>query len=148
MPTITTIRVDGLQELGRRMRNLSNKVATRSCARATGAAAQLVKKAAKTNILTSPSVRTRTLFNAVIVKKLRKSQSNLTSEHIVTVRRKQSARATKTTQQTAPYAPFVEHGTVNMPAEPFLEPALSHNVQPAINVMKDTLTDEIIKAGA
>lgn len=149
MPQTITIKVEGLSELGERLRALNVKVATRSCVRATAAAGQLVKKAAKTNIQRSPSIETGTLLDAVIVKKLSKSQSQYTSEHIVTVRRaKRGKKPPKTKQSTAPYARFVEFGTVNMPAEPFLRPALDNNIQPAIDVMKQKLTDEIFKAGA
>lgn len=148
MPTTVTIHVDGLQQLGERLSKLAAKVATKSAVRATGAAAQLVRKAAKDNIKRSPSIVTGTLLDAVILKKLPKSQSTLTSEHIVTVRRaKRWGSKAKTKQVTAPHATFIEFGTVNMPAEPFLRPALERNVQPAIDVMKARLTEEIFKAG-
>ncbi len=142
-----TIKVDGLRELGERMRNLSAKTANQFSYRATGKAASLVKKEAKRNIQKSPSIVTRSLLNAVIAKKIPKSKTALTAEHIVTVRRKKTGRKTKTLQATAPHARFVEFGTRNMPAEPFLRPALDQNIQPSINVMKDSLAKDILKAG-
>lgn len=148
MPITTTFKVEGLTQLGERMRNLNNKVATRSAVRAVAAGAKLVKAAARTNILSSPAVQTRSLLDAVITKKLSKSQTNLTAEYIVTVRRKRGRRKTKTKQAEAPYARFVEFGTVNMPAEPFLQPALARNVRPAIEAMKNRLEEEIVKGGA
>ena len=148
MANSITIRVDGLAALGERMRGLSAKVANRVSGRATSRAASIVKKAAKDNIRRSPSIVTGSLLDAVIMKKLGKSQTSLTSEHIVTVRRRKTGRKTKTKQPTAPHASFVEFGTVNMPAEPYLRPALSRNIQPAIQAMKDALEAGIIKEGA
>lgn len=148
MVDVVTFKVDGLQALSERMRNLSTKIATRGAVRATGAAAQIVRTAAKDNIKRSPSIVTRSLLDAVILKKLPKSQTSLTSEHIVTVRRSVRGKKTKTKQATAPHAVFVEFGTVNMPAEPFLRPALARNVSRAIDVMAKRLEDEITKAGA
>ena len=43
---------------------------------------------------------------------------------------------------------FLERGTVKMPAEPYLAPALSANITPAINAMKDALDKAIKKGGA
>ncbi len=145
MPQVTTIRVDGLQELGARMKKLSEKVANKTAGRCTGAGAQIVKKAAKNNIKSSPSVVTGSLLDAVIAKKIPKSKTRLTSEHIVTVRQRKTGRKTKTKQQTAPHAHFIEYGTVNMPAEPFLKPALERNVQQVIEAMKKKLGDDITK---
>ncbi len=144
-----TIKVDGLRELGERMRNLSAKTANQFSYRATGKSASLVKKEAKRNIQKSPSIVTRSLLNAVIAKKIPKSKTALTAEHIVTVRRKRTGRKTKTLQQTAPHAHFVEFGVPsrNIPAEPFLRPALDQNIQPCINIMKDSLAKDILKAG-
>jgi HK97 gp10 family phage protein len=128
------------------MRNLEQRVAKRAAARATGKAAQLVKRAAKQNIERSPSIDTGSLRQALIVKKLGRRDSTLTSEHIVTVRKRRGRKA-KGTQAVAPHALYVEFGTVNMPAEPFLRPALERNTGPATDVMVKTLEEEITKAG-
>lgn len=146
MPVTTRIRVDGLQELGERLSRLSSKVANRSAARTTAAMANIVKKSTKENIRRHPSIFSGSLLNAVISKKLPKSQTTLTSEHIVTYRRKASGRKTKTPQQTAPHANLIEFGTVNMPAEPSLRPALDTNIARCTEAAKQVLTNEIIKA--
>lgn len=140
------IRVDGLRELGERMRGLSAKVANKVAGQATGAAAQVVKKAAKRHIQSNPSIDTGALLNAVIIKKLGKSQTQYTAEHIVTVRGR-GKRKLKGKQTEAPHARFIEFGTVNAPAEPFLRPAFDQNGSKMIDAMKQKLSDAIAKAG-
>jgi len=148
MPATITIKVAGLQELGERLRALNTKVATKSCKRASGAAGQLVKKAAKTNLQQSPSIDTGELERDVIIKQVPKGRTKLTSEHVVVVKKvayKQDNRTGERTTRRS--AVFLEYGTVHMPAEPFMRKALENNVQRAIEVIKQRLTDEIVKAG-
>ena len=83
----TTFKVSGLRELGEAMRGLQKEVALRIAGSMTNAGAQVVKKAAVANITRNPSVETGSLRDSVIVKKIPKSQTQLTSEHIVTVRK-------------------------------------------------------------
>lgn len=140
----TTVHVDGLQALGAAMRELSADVALRVAGQATGAGAQVIKKKAVRNIETSPSIETRSLHDAVIVKKIPKSQAEFTSEHIVTVRGRGKSRGnTKTKQSIAPHAHFVEFGTVNMPAEPFLRPAFETEKERAAAAIADKLRQRI-----
>lgn len=124
MPASTFVVVSGLRELGENMRELSKDIALKISAQATGAGAQIIKKRAKQNIESSPSVRTGSLRDALIIKKIPKSQAEFTAEHIVTVRGRGKQRGNpKRKQNIAPHAHLVEFGTVNMPAEPFLRPA-------------------------
>jgi HK97 gp10 family phage protein len=147
MATVS-MRVDGLRELGERMRKLSADVATKAAVRATGKAARLIKKQAVLNVIRSPSVVTGSLRDAIIVKKIPKSQAQYTSEHIVTVRGKsRRGRKSKRKQAIAPHARFVELGTIKMRPEPFLRPALEMRKHEAIKVMVETLRQQIDKAG-
>lgn len=141
-----TVEVKGLRELGERMRLLSTDMALKIARQATGAAAQVIKKEAKLNIQRSPSIDTRSLLDAVIVKRLGKKDSTLTSEHIVTVRRRKVEK-TGSKQMSAPHARFIEFGTVKMPAEPFLRPAIESRKGEALNAMVDKLKKGIDKAG-
>lgn len=144
MATTTRTRVDGLRELGQNMVELGVDIVKASRA-STYAGAKLVKDAAKRNVEASPSVDEGDLLRAVIVK--REGRTNLTSEHLVTVRgrgkpyNKKGQRVAR-----APHAHFVEFGTVNMPAEPFLRPALERNQDAAIERMKRPLEQRINKA--
>ena len=141
-----TVQVLGLKELGARMERLSAKASRSIATGATGAAAGIIKKAAKSNIERSPSIQTRSLFDAVIVKKVPKSQTTLTSEHVVTVRgkgkpfNKKGQRIAK-----APHALFVEEGTVNMPAEPFLRPAFDVHAGEALSAMVAKIEKRLLK---
>lgn len=144
-----TIKVEGLSKLGERMRSLSSKVNLKIARSATNAAAQVVKKKAKEITKMNPSVRSGSLLESIIVKKLPKSQSAVTSEHAVTFRGRGKGKTNKKTgvkQKEAPHANLVEFGTVNMPAEPILRPALERNIAAATNAMKKKLSDGIDKA--
>lgn len=130
------------------MRQLSAKVATQTAARAVNAGAQIVKKQAKANITSSPSVEKGYLLDAVITKKIPKSQTSLTAEYVVTVRgRGKVNKKTGKRQTFAPHAVFVEYGTVHMPAEPFLRPALERKQHQAVSAIKEKLAADIAKAG-
>jgi HK97 gp10 family phage protein len=149
MPSSVTVRVEGLKELGQRLGKLSSAVATKGARSATSAAAGVVKKGAKAKIKSNPSIDEGDLYDAVIVKRLGKGESDLTSEHIVTVRgrgkpyNKKGAKIAR-----APHAHLVEFGTVNMPAEPYLRPGFEENKQQALDAMVGKLKTVIQKAGA
>lgn len=147
MAAKTSIEVSGLRELGESMRSLSAKVSTRIAVSATGAAAGIVKKATISNITRNPSVDTGSLRDSVIVKKLPKGQSQVTSEHIVTFRGRGKPYNKKGQRiARAPHAHLVEFGTVNMPAEPSLRPAFDTEKRRAVDVMADRLRKDIAKA--
>src|SRR4029077_11031475 len=130
--------VKGLRELGEALRELGGPGAIRACVGATGAAARFVKEQAKNNIRSSPSIDTGSLLESIIVKKLPKSEENLTSAHIVTPRQRRTGRKkNRAKQRNTWWARLVEFGPVNMQAEPFLEPALSHNITRATEIMKN-----------
>lgn len=148
--TITvTIRVDGLRQLGERMRTLKSDIALKAGQSATAAAAAVIKKLAIAKVISSPSVVTGSLRDSIIIKRLGKRDTNLTSEHIVTVRGrgKKTDKKIGGKQNNAPHAHFIEFGTVNMPAEPFLRPAFDQGKEKALDALVDQLRKQIEKAG-
>lgn len=149
MATTTRVRVDGLRQLGAAMKKLDRAVALKGARSATAAAAKPVKNAAIRNIDANPSIDSGDLRKNVIVKRLGKNESSLTSEHIVTVRgrgkKKKNKDGTVTQDQGAPHAHLVEFGTVNMPAEPFLGPAYEQQKQNAVEAMRERLAKFIAK---
>ena len=147
MADTITFRMDGLQELGQRMRKLSEKVAKQAAGRATGRAAAIVKKAAR-DIVKAQRVDTHLLEKHVISKKLAKSKTQLTSEHIVTVKKVIYQRPGNKRVATRKVGSLVEFGTVNMPAVPYLRKGLSNNLDKAREAMRDTLDKAITKGGA
>lgn len=146
MPTSTRVQVKGLRELGKAMQALGDDIGLKIARAATAAAAQPVKKRAIANIIASPSVDTGSLKNSVIVKRLGKKESKLTSEHIVTVRGRGKKKKDGTRQTEAPHGSKVEFGTIHMPAEPFLRPAFESEKGAALTKMQDTLRRRIRKA--
>lgn len=142
---MASVQVLGLKELGARMRKLSEKVNNKIAGRATSAGASLIKKQYKTNLFTNPSVDSGLVEKNVIIKKLRKSQTQYTSEHIVTVKKRQYPDHKANTRQVAG---FLEFGTVKQPAEPALRPAFEQEKGFAVARIKQVLADGITKAGA
>lgn len=140
----TTVKVEGLRELGEAMRELQVDFAQKVARQAVGAAARVVKRRAVRNVVSSPAVRTGSLRDAVIVKAVPKWQTPYTAEAIVTVRGRGKARGKVDQKQNrAPHAHFVEFGTVNMPAEPFLRPALEVERTAATEAMASALRKRI-----
>lgn len=148
MADVVTVHIDGLRELGERLRKLSKEVAGKAAYSSMLAGANVIKKRAVRKIESSPSVRTGSLRDAVIVKRIPKSQSSATAEYIVTVRHGLTRRQKqKGKQRAAPHAIFVEYGTVNMPAEPFLRPAFDEGKTDAVDAIVSKLDKAITKAG-
>lgn len=141
-----SVRVDGLRELGARFKELKADMQQRAAWQAAGRAASVVKRAAKQNVQSSPSVESGSLLDAIVAKRVPRGEKRYTAEYWVTVRRRKTGkRKTKSKQQYAPHAGFVEFGTVKMPAEPYLRPALANNVQKASDAMRDKLAKAIAK---
>lgn len=149
MATRELRQIKGLSQLGENMRTLKSAVANKLARRATGRAAGVVKKLAVQHVISSPSVETGSLRDAIVAKKATKAETGqLTSMHLVAVRVRKTGRKTKTHQSTAPHAHFVEFGTVNMPAEPFMRPAFDQGKERALQTVIDTLSDGIDKEAA
>jgi HK97 gp10 family phage protein len=143
-----TFKVEGLSELARRIATLKSDVALKMAPRATGKAASLVKKAAKAKLRANPTIDTGLLEKNVIVKKVRNSE--FTAEHIVTVKKRLYPKRgkEKEVRNTRQVGSYKEFGTVNNPAEPYLRPALSGNVNKAISVIVNSLKADLDKVGA
>ncbi len=147
MADAVLFEVKGLRELGEAFRNLTYDMQVKAGRAATGSAATPIKRRAINNIKSSPSVETGALSKAVIVKRLPKNQTPPnTSEHIVTVRGRGKKLKSGRIQDSAPYASKVEFGTVRMPAEPFLRPALDAGKGEAVEAMKKSLAASIKRA--
>lgn len=136
MPIKTTVRVEGLRELGEAMRGLKNDIALKVASQATGAGAQPIKKRYKSNLRSNPSVDSGLVEQNVITKKVPKSQLQYTAEHIVTVRKKTYPGGKRNTKQVAN---FLEHGTVNMRAEPGLAASFRAEKENAVTAIASKL---------
>lgn len=148
--TITT-RVDGLKELGERMKALSFEVNNRASRAATRAAARVVQAEAIRRA--APLKDTGNLERSIITRAIAKGKTPLTSEAHVTVRtgkvsRRERAAARKkgvAARVDAYYWRFLEFGTVKMAARPFMRPALDASRQAAIEAMAESLRKAIAR---
>lgn len=148
----TGTHLKGLRELGEAMRLMNSEVSTKIARGAAAAMAGMVKKRA---IALAPQsdaphqlgrrkdqiAQPGNLKRNIIVKRLPAKQTQLTAEYIVTVR-----HGSGKVPNDAFYWRFVEFGTVNMPAQPFLRPALADNVGPATEAAKKRLASGIDSA--
>jgi len=144
MPVTTTVHVDGLRQLGEAMRELSQDIALKVAAQATAAGAQVVKKQYKRNLIANPSIDTGLVEKNIIVKKLPKSQTQLTAEHVVTVRKKvYPANSEQGKRNSRKVASFLEFGTVRMKPEPGLASAFRSQKEVAAKAIEDKLRKRI-----
>lgn len=139
-----TVKINGIQELTARMRGMSQEMNLKTARAATGAGAQVIKKLAIANVIASPSVDEGDLKDNIIAKRIPPRDSPYTSEHIVTVRR--GKKGSKSGKRGAPHAWFVEHGTVNMPAEPYMRPAFDKGKGAAAEAITKTIQRRLKKA--
>lgn len=143
MPISSTMRVDGLRELGERMRGLKRDVNVKFARQSTNAAAQVIKKIVKQKAPVAPPEVTPkipygSLRDNVIVKRVTKTE--LTSEHIVTIRGK------KKDFYAARVGRLQEFGTVKMQAHPFMRPAFEQGKLQAMDALVKKLKTGIDKA--
>lgn len=150
----TVVRVEGLRELGQAMQALGSEVSGKIAHAMVSAAARLVRDEAKK---LAPE-DTGFLKQNIIVKKLRKSETSLTSEYGMGVRKykrkyadtrfnRRKGQAGKTYElDDAYYWRYLEFGTVKMAARPFIRPAFDNNRMRAIEVMKATGQRRIMAA--
>lgn len=145
MATTVTIKVEGLRELGERMRGLSADVNRKIARATTNAGAQVIKKIAQrlapvSPPEVSPNIPPGNLKKNIIVRYKRKSR--LTSEHVVTVRHK----GPKVIGEPYRVGVFQEYGTVHHGPQPFMRPALDQGKGQAIEAMRKRMKDRIDKA--
>lgn len=139
-----TVQVDGLRELGERMKSLKSDMANRIARAATAAGSVVIRNAAQQSV----PVDTGNLKKNIIVKRLPKGEARFTSEHIVTVRKGRLTDKQKTAGlKSAYYGTFVEFGTAHTPARPFLRPAYDQNKERAVEAIKDRIDKRLRKAG-
>lgn len=137
------VHIHGLRALGAAMQSLSLDVALKHASAAASAGARVVASEARR----SAPKDTGNLARNVITKRLRRSETDVTAETIVTVRKgRVTAKQRQRGLRDAYYASWVEFGTVNAPAQPFLAPALPRVRANAEQAMAQSLQRRILKA--
>lgn len=141
-----SVNVDGLRELGEAMRELGAEVSQKIAHRMVSKAARMVRDEAKR----LAPVRTGFMKQNIIVKKMRKSETDLTSEYRMGVRKyklkyadtkynvRKRRAGTYYGVDDAYYWRYLEFGTVKMAPKPFMRPAFDNNRMRAVEVMKET----------
>jgi len=144
----TTVRVDGLRQLGEAMRALGEDMAKKVAVTATGAGARVIRDLAKRKAPVAPEdyvvegqrVERGNLPKQIVVKQVPKSQRTLTSEHVVAVRGKRKYGYANRIGQ------LQEFGTVKMQPQPFMRPAFDEGKGQALQAIVERLRARIEKA--
>lgn len=134
----TTVRVEGLQELQRRLRALGAEIEQRIAFGAVLAGANLIKKEA---IALAP-VAAGNLKRNIVNKRVPKGQRQMTAEYVVTVRGKEKH------DFASRYGAIQEFGSVKQPPQPFMRPAFEREKGFAVAKIKEVLLKRIAKAEA
>lgn len=144
----TRIEIKGLRELGEAMKALGDDIGLKIARSATNAGAQVIKRRAKelAPVAAEPYeiegvlVQPGNIGKNIVVKRLKRNQTQLTSEHVVTVRGK--AKYGYASRVGA----LQEFGTVNHPAQPYMRPAFEQEKGFAVQKIRETLKRRIDKA--
>lgn len=155
MARAETVRIEGLAELNRALRELPQRIANRGLRTAVYAGAKVIRdearhrapKAAQSLGIKQPPAGT--LKRSVIMKHIRELSGGGRQTFYVLVRqgkkyRNQGKRGNLS--QDAWYWRFVEFGTVKMSARPFLRPAFDMKKNDALTAIKTRLAERIEQA--
>jgi HK97 gp10 family phage protein len=146
----TTVQVLGLRELGEAMRELAQDINLKIARAATNAGAQVIKKRAIANAPISdpaltPNIPPGYMRDSIIVRRQRRPDQGLTSQHAVTIRHK-GAKVLKDAPNPYQVGVFNEFGTVKMSAQPFMRPAFDSGKAEALDAIVKRLKERIDKA--
>jgi HK97 gp10 family phage protein len=150
MADAVRVEVKGLRELGEAMRKLSEDVNKKIARAATNAGAQVIKKLAVQKAPVSdpqmtPNIPPGYLRDSIIVRRQRRPDRGLTSQHAVTVRHK-GAKILADAPNPYQVGVFNEFGTVKMGAQPFMRPAFDQGKTQALDAITKRLKQRIDKA--
>ncbi len=144
--------VTGLRELQDALKELPERIAKNALSSSVYAAAKVIKDEAKQRApkFTGPVSQGHpppgTLGRSIIMKHISEKSDKYQQTYYVLVRhgKKYQAQGKKgTLSQDAFYWRFVEFGTVNMAAKPFMRPAFESKKQAAIEALKQKLATRI-----
>jgi len=152
MARVQTVRIEGLAQLDRALRELPQRIANRGLRASVYAGAKVIRDEARSRApkaaqsLGPKQPPPGTLKRSVIMKHIPELSSLTRQTFFVTVRhgkkyRKQGKKGNLS--QDAWYWRFVEFGTRKMRARPFLRPALEAKRREAGQAMKDRLSERI-----
>lgn len=154
-----TVKIDGLNKLGKAMQDLGRKTSNRIAVKAMRQGGAIVRETAraKAPILKEkvPHRKAGTLKKAI--RSRTKIKRNGKTETIIWVKglskkqigafKDKSGKSGRANPNDPYYWRFVEFGTSKMAAKPFMLPAFEHSKQRAAQAIINTLRDEILKEG-
>ena len=149
------VRVEGLEELARALRELPQRAARNGLRASVYAGAKVIRDEAKlkapmaTGSVAKGHPPPGTLKRAIIMKQIGELSGPQKQTFFVTVRQgKQYRNQGKkgNLSQDAWYWRFVEFGTVKMSAKPFLRPAFEGKKMEAVNAIKQRLAERVEQA--
>lgn len=149
------VRIEGLEELARALRELPQRVARNGLRASVYAGAKVIRDEAKLKapMATGSAAKGHpppgTLKRAIIMKQIAELSGPRKQTFFVTVRqgkqyRNQGKRGNLS--QDAWYWRFVEFGTVKMSAKPFLRPAFEGKKMEAVDAIKRRLAERVEQA--
>ncbi|NBP38571.1 MAG: HK97 gp10 family phage protein [Betaproteobacteria bacterium] len=152
MARVQTVRIEGLAQLDRALRELPQRIANRGLRASVYAGAKVIRDEARSRApkaaqsLGPKQPPPGTLKRSVIMKHIRELSGGGRQTFYVLVRhgkkyRNQGKRGNLS--QDAWYWRFVEFGTRKMAARPFLRPALESRRREAVDAIKERLTQRI-----
>ena len=155
MAKFESVRVQGLDQLAKALRELPQRVVRNGLRAAVYAGAKVIRDEAKlqapvaTGDLGANQPPPGTLKRSVIMKQITELSGAQKQTFFVTVRhgkkyRKQGKKGTLS--QDAWYWRFVEFGTIKMSARPFLRPAFDMKKHEAVTAIKTRLAQRIEQA--
>ena len=155
MSNSESVKIEGLDELARALKELPQRVARNGLRAAVYAGARVIRDEAKLKApvaiaaLGPDQPPPGTLKRSIIMKQIPELSGPQKQTFFVTVRhgkkyRKQGKK--ENLSQDAWYWRFVEFGTVKMSAKPFLRPAFEGKKLEAVDAIKDRLSERIEQA--
>lgn len=148
-----TVKVEGLRQIADALNKLDKKVSTKIARKAARAGALLIRDEAKRRV----PVDTGLLKQNIVVKKFRDRGEGNVRYGIGLISSKAVYRDNKVNRRKGRvgqsyyrdktfYGHMVEFGTIKMKAKPFLRPAFETQKEKAVDVVKQTLLEELDKA--
>lgn len=136
------VRVEGFRELERNLRELPKRIAKNVVKRTLVAAAEPFISQARA---TAPRLTGRLAESIKISTKLSPRQRRL-AQREARARKEKHFSEIHAGASALPHAHLVEYGTFKMRPRPFMRPAWDSNKYQALDIIKNQLGDEIMKA--
>jgi len=145
MAELFTIKIDGLKELEARLLKLTKKSQGKCLRKALAAGGRVIVKQAKANAPKKSGNLKKSITAKVTVKAGGKTPVRVPSGELIYVDMKKQAHILVGYTTAAWYGGFVERGTSQKPARPYLRPAIDVKSGEAVEAFKNIMEASILK---